>query len=47
MKAGPAIGWDELPAGKRKEQAKAMEALAMERVYALRAELREEHPGKE
>lgn len=47
LKAGNPITWSELPDGKRKEQAKAMEALAMERVYALRDELREEHPGKE
>ena len=47
LKAGDAISWSDLPAGKRKEQAKAMEALAMEKVYALRDELREEHPGKE
>ena len=47
LKAGRAIEWSELPAGKRKEQAIAMESLAMERVYKLRDELREEHPGKE
>lgn len=47
LKAGPAINWSDLPDGKRKEQAKYMESYAMERVYALRDELREEHPGKE
>ena len=47
LKAGDPISWSDLPEGKRKEQAKAMESLAMERVYALRDELRQEHPGKE
>ena len=30
----------------RKQQALRMEEVAMERVYALRDELRREHPGK-
>jgi hypothetical protein len=31
---------------KRKEQIAVMEKVSMERVYALRDELRQEHPGK-
>ena len=46
LKVGDVIRWSDLPAGKRKEQCKAMEAIAMERCYELRDELREEHPGK-
>lgn len=47
LKAGKPIEWGDLPAGKRKEQAKYMETYAMEKVYELRDQLREEHPGKE
>lgn len=47
LKAGKPIEWSDLPAGKRKEQAKYMESYAMEKVYELRDQLREEHPGKE
>ena len=47
LKAGKPIEWSVLPAGKRKEQALYMENYAMEKVYELRDELREEHPGKE
>lgn len=47
LKAGKVINWSDLPEGKRKEQAMAMEKAAMDRVYSLRDELREEHPGKE
>lgn len=46
-KAGTPIEWSELAAEKRKQQVAEMEALGMERVYALRDELREEHPGLE
>ena len=45
-KAGDCIGFDEVEAKGRKARAVAMEKLAMERVYALRDELRREHPGK-
>ena len=47
LKAGDPISWSEMPEGKRKEKSIAMESIAMERVYALREELRNEHPGKE
>lgn len=47
LKAGDPIGWDEIPAGKKKQRSEAMERLAVERMYALRDELRREHPGKE
>jgi len=46
LKAGAPIGFDEIGAKGRKRQAAEMERVAMERVYALRAELRAEHPGK-
>ncbi len=45
-KVGDCIEFSVLDARGRKAQAKAMEALAMERVYAMRDELRREHPGK-
>jgi 1-acyl-sn-glycerol-3-phosphate acyltransferase len=32
---------------KRRERTEEMERVGMERVYALRSELRAEHPGKE
>lgn len=43
---GDAITFDELGVEGRKQQLTAMEQVAMERVYALREELRAEHPGK-
>lgn len=46
LKAGAPIGFDEIEAKGRKRQVAEMERVAMERVYALRAELRAEHPGK-
>ncbi len=46
MKVGDPISFDELGVKKRKEQIAAMEKVSMERVYALRDELRREHPGK-
>lgn len=45
-KAGDPLSFDELPSGNRKAKIAAMEQVAMERVYELRNELREEHPGK-
>ena len=44
--AGTPITFDEIDAEGRKAQAQAMEALAVERMYALRNSLRAEHPGK-
>lgn len=46
LKAGEPIGFDGIGAKGRKRQAAEMERVAMERVYALRDELRAEHPGK-
>jgi len=46
MKAGDPIEFSSLGVKKRKEQIAAMEKVSMERVYALRDELRQEHPGK-
>lgn len=46
LKVGKPIGFDELGVTGRKKQSAAMEKAAMERVYALRDELRQEHPGK-
>lgn len=45
LKAGKPIEWSELDAEKRKEQVAQMESRGMGRVYALRDELRAEHPG--
>jgi 1-acyl-sn-glycerol-3-phosphate acyltransferase len=47
MKAGDSIQWDEMTSEKRRERTEEMERVGMERVYALRSELRAEHPGKE
>ena len=47
VKVGDPITFAELNVKGRKQQAKAMEKAAMDRVYGLRAELRQEHPGKE
>lgn len=46
LKAGDCISFDEMTATGRRERTEEMERVGMERVYALRAELREEHPGK-
>ena len=46
MRVGDEITFDELGVKGRKQQAAAMEKVAMERVYAMRDELRAEHPGK-
>ena len=46
LRAGECIGFDDLGVKGRKGQAVKMEEVAMERVYALRDELRREHPGK-
>lgn len=47
FKVGDIISWDEMTATKRRERSDEMERVGMERVYALRDELRAEHPGKE
>lgn len=47
LKAGDTIEWSEMKSEKRRERTEEMEKVAMERVYQLRSELREEHPGKE
>ncbi|MGN0287772.1 MAG: (d)CMP kinase [Atopobiaceae bacterium] len=46
LKVGKPLGFDELGVKGRKQQATAMEKAAMDRVYALRDQLRSEHPGK-
>ena len=45
-KVGDCLEFGDLGVRGRKAQAKAMESLAMDRVYAMRDELRWEHPGK-
>lgn len=47
LKVGSNIEWGDLVAKKRKEQVAEMEKLGMDRVFELRAELRNEHPDKE
>ena len=47
LKAGDSVEWSDMTSEKRRERTEEMEKVAMERVYALRSELREEHPGKE
>lgn len=46
LKAGDPITWDSLGVEGRKAQLAAMSKAGMDAVYALRDELREEHPGK-
>lgn len=46
LRAGDPIEFSDLDAKGKKAQIAAMERIAMDRVYALRAELRAEHPGK-
>lgn len=47
FKVGDVMSFDEIDAKGRKAKAREMEKRAMERVYMLRDELREKHPGKE
>ena len=47
LKAGDLVQWSDMKSEKRRERTEEMEKVAMERVYALRSELRAEHPGKE
>ena len=46
-KVGEALTFDQLEAKGRKQRLEEMESRAMGRVYGLRDELRQEHPGKE
>ena len=46
LKAGDPITWDSLDAKGRKAQLAAMSKAGMDAVYALRDQLREEHPGR-
>ncbi|MDO4536809.1 MAG: (d)CMP kinase [Coriobacteriales bacterium] len=46
IEVGEPISFDQIEVKGRKKQAKAMESLAMERVYGLRDKLRARHPGK-
>lgn len=47
VRVGPCIEWDEITVQGRRERVEAMGKKGMERVFALRAELRRDHPGKE
>ena len=47
IRAGAVVEWDEVTATKRKARVTEMGELGMARVYALREELRAEHPGIE
>lgn len=46
LKVGDEIHFEDLGIEKKHDQVDAMEKLAMDKVYELRAELRKEHPGK-
>lgn len=46
LKVGESIDFDDVPGTNKREKTEEMERIAMERVYALRDELRAEHPGK-
>jgi 1-acyl-sn-glycerol-3-phosphate acyltransferase len=46
LKAGDPITWDSLDVKGRKAQLAVMSKAGMDAVYALRDELREEHPGR-
>ena len=47
FKAGDCVEWSEMTSSGRRERTEEMERVGMERVYALRDELRAAHPGKE
>lgn len=47
FKAGDPISWSDMTETERRARTEEMERVGMEHVYALRAELRAEHPGKE
>lgn len=46
LKVGDPISFDEMPGASRRERTSELERVAMERVFALRDELRAAHPGK-
>ncbi len=46
LKVGECITFDQMTAAGRRERTEEMERVGMEHVYALREELRQEHPGK-
>lgn len=46
LKVGEPIEFDDVPGANKREKTEEMERIAMERVYALRDELRAEYPGK-
>ena len=45
VRAERPIEWSEIPGEKRKEQLAEMERRGMERVYALRDQMRADYPG--
>ena len=47
LKAGDCISFDDMTSTGRRERTEEMERVGMEHVYALREELRCDHPGKE
>ncbi len=47
IKAGNVVEWSDMTSTNRHERTEEMANVGMERVYALRDELRAEHPGKE
>jgi len=46
LRAGQKVSFSDLTSTKRKDQAKEMEEMAMERVYELRDAMLKEHPGR-
>ena len=46
LRAGQKVSFNDLTSTKRKDQAKEMEEIAMERVYELRDAMLKEHPGR-
>jgi len=46
LRAGQKVSFNDLTSKKRKDQAKEMEEIAMERVYELRDAMLKEHPGR-
>lgn len=46
LKVGDLISFDQMTSTGRRERTEEMERVGMERVYALRSELQQEHPGK-
>lgn len=47
FKVGDCVGFEDMQSTGRRERTEEMERVGMERVYALRADLRAEHPGEE